>query len=131
MSGHTVSPKTRPSLDPTQALQQATLLERQGRLREAEALCRQILANTRGHFGALHLLSQICHRGRRLAEAIAFNRKALNQRPNSINAPLKLGMALAKAGRADDAIQRYEKALALDPRHLGALEKPGNISPAR
>ena len=125
MTGHIVPPKMRLSLDPTQALQQATLLARQERLREAEALCRKILAAAPSHFEALHLLSELCGRAGRFAEAANFARKALNQRPGSTDALVTLARALAALGRIDEAAGRYRKVLALDPHHLVALNNLG------
>ena len=48
---------------PASALQagfaQASALHRQGKLAEAEAICREVLRQLPNHFGALHLLGLI------------------------------------------------------------------------
>jgi protein O-GlcNAc transferase len=44
-----------------QILEQATILHRTGRLKEAAGLCRQILAIKPDHANSLHLLGEIAH----------------------------------------------------------------------
>ena len=70
---------------------------------------------------------RFCIRAGRRDEAIVLGRKALNQRPNSIDALLTLGTVLAAAGRAAEAIARFEKALAIDPHHTQSLNLLGNL----
>jgi len=122
-----VPPRTRQSLDLPALLRQAVAFDQEGRLAEADALCRRILAAVPDQFDALHVLSHVCERAGRLEEAVAFGRKALNQRPKSVETMKTLGNALARLGRVDEAIARYEKALALDPRHFGVLNNLGMV----
>jgi Tfp pilus assembly protein PilF len=118
---------TQPKLSPAQTVQRAKGLAQQGRWREADALCRKILAAAPDHFEALHVLCHVNHHAGRVGEAIGFGRKALNQRPDSVDAMQTLGYALAAAGRVDEAVARYEKALVREPRHVGLLNNLGGI----
>jgi predicted O-linked N-acetylglucosamine transferase (SPINDLY family) len=86
-----------------------------GRLGEAEALYRQILAVAPQHAGALHLLGVLAHTAGHHAEAVSFIQRALALDPHNPSAHSNLGEACLALERTDEAISHYHRALALDP----------------
>src|SRR5687767_13875908 len=93
----------------------ALQLHRAGNIGEAEAIYRSILAQRPSNADALHLLGMIEHqRGNHVAgesyiqQAVAFNPNDALYHNNLANAQL----ALRKTA---DAIQSYERCLALNP----------------
>lgn len=87
-----------------------------GRLGEAEALYRQILAVQPQHPGALHLLGVLAHTAGQPADAIGFIQQALALDPQNTSAHSNLGEACLALGRTDEAIAHYRRALELDSR---------------
>ena len=61
------------------------------------------------------------------ATAIQVLEEAVAEDPQSADAYSLLGFANRKLGRYDEALVHYERALALDPQHLGALEYLGEL----
>ena len=64
-----------PAQDPAAAalqasFEQASTLHRQGRLAEAERICREVLRQQPNHFGALHLLGLIALDTRHMERAV-------------------------------------------------------------
>ncbi len=98
-----------------------------GRLAEAEALCRAILATDAMQPDALFLLGAIAHRRGRHEEAVARIRTAL--RRNRRNPVYYNALGLAEAGRGwiDRAVAAYREALKLAPRYADAHVNLGNL----
>ena len=86
-----------------------------GRLPEAEALYRQVLAQQPNHADALHLLGMIEGRGGRAAEGLQRIRRAISISPANANYRSSLGGVLALQGQLDDAIAAYRRAVELRP----------------
>ena len=86
-----------------------------GRLREAEHLYRQILAQQPDHFEALHNMGVLAHQVGRNDAAIDFLLRTVRIRPGDAQALGNLGNAYRGAGRLDDAIAAYHRAIALRP----------------
>ena len=63
----------------------------------------------------------------RTDEAIAHFQKALEIKPDYVDARNNLGIALSQKGRADEAIEQYTKALALDPKYAQAHYNLANV----
>src|SRR6185295_4213946 len=87
----------------SKVLQAALAHHQAGRLREAEALYRELLAAEPGNSDALHLLGVAAHQLGRHDEAIVLIEKAIAadaSRPEFHN---NLGEALRALGRAPDA----------------------------
>jgi tetratricopeptide (TPR) repeat protein len=61
-------------------------------------------------------------RANRVADAIEVFKLNTEAYPNSVNVHDSLGDALAAAGRKEDAIKSYEKALSIDPNYASSLE---------
>lgn len=61
-------------------------------------------------------------------EAVALLRKALEKRPNDLDALLCMGDAQAKLGAYDVALKHYERALARSPQMMSALQGAGKAA---
>src|SRR4051794_1610454 len=102
------------------AFQQAVTTYRQGRLEEAEALCRKTLKADGGHVPALHLLGVIGLRKRDPEMALAAFERLLKLQPNSPDVLNNRAMALFDVGRPDAALQSLDRAVALRPDYRDA-----------
>jgi tetratricopeptide (TPR) repeat protein len=109
----------------------------QGKLQEAEAIYRDLIATgTRNHI-VYGNLAALCGMQRRLDEAIELFEKALTMKPNFPDHHYNLGNALKQKGDRNAAIASYNIALQLNPNNpevhnnLGiALKEQGNLTPA-
>src|SRR5260370_34886524 len=90
------------SADPATQFQQGFALHRQGRLNEAEALYRNVLARQPAHFGALPFTGLIHYQRRPLAEAVEWIGRALAGSPASPRAHSNLRLALAQLQRPQE-----------------------------
>jgi predicted O-linked N-acetylglucosamine transferase (SPINDLY family) len=121
----------------SEALTTAVLHHQAGRLREAEATYRQILAADPDHHHAWHLLGVIaCQEGKYQAGVECIQR-ALAHRPDWAVAHYNLGNAWRDQGKLDRAVACYERAiqrkpdLALAHYNLGVIWKDrGNLDAA-
>ena len=115
---------------PQMTLQQALELAAQhlqaGRLRESEALARQVLAHHSDHPDALHLLALIAHQSGHPKPAIELLQRAIKILPKAADLYASLGVMLASMNRFDEAIVQYHQALALNPNHADAHNNLGN-----
>jgi protein O-GlcNAc transferase len=98
-----------------QAFQIAVQRHQAGRLAEAEALYRQILAAQPNHADALHLLGLIAHQAGRYDLAVEWIRKAIAANPSDSYYYLNLGNAMAGSGQFDEAIASYRRAIQIRP----------------
>lgn len=107
------SPET---LSPDQACAEAMLDHRMGRLTEAEAQYRAILAKAPDHADTLHLLGVVAAQTGRYDQAEELIRRAVgvNPQPSFLG---NLGSTLKKRGRLDAALACYQEALTLNPSH--------------
>jgi protein O-GlcNAc transferase len=120
-----------------QRLQEAIDLHRAGRLAQAEASYRRVLAGAPDDPDVLYPLGQLYNQAGRCDEAVACLRRVIAARPRHARAYNTLGMALDELGHADEALDCYRNAVRLDPRgyeahyNLGsALLNPGRIDEA-
>jgi predicted O-linked N-acetylglucosamine transferase (SPINDLY family) len=100
-----------------------------GELVQAAALYREILAQIPWHFDALHLLAIARMQGGEHREAVDLIRKALDVDPGNPNKPAalsNLGIALSETGRPTEALECFERSLALAPRNAETLYNLGN-----
>jgi len=104
-----------PTVTVSQAFALAVAHHEAGRLGEAEALYRQILAAHPDHPAAWQRLSVLVHQAGRLDEAAAACHQALQFKPDFPEAHYNLGTILAQQGRLVDAIPSFRRALALKP----------------
>lgn len=108
------------------AFQQAVAHHRNGRLREAEPLYRQVLQAMPRHADALHLLGVLALQVGQPAAAQGLIEQSLAVRP-SANVWCDLGNALGALGRRADAIAAYRQALVLQPDLAEALCNLGQL----
>jgi tetratricopeptide (TPR) repeat protein len=118
-------------------LEQASGLERLGRLHEAEGLYLSILARDPDQFDALHRVGVIRGCQGRLDDAARLIRRALSRNPRSATAHNDLGNILRALQRPVDAVKSFERAIAEDPgfasahNHLGlAFDAVGDTEQA-
>ena len=104
-----------PEMTLQQGFQLAAEQHAAGRVRDAEAYCRQILKQYPDHIDTLLLLARIAHESRRTAEAIELLRKVVALRPSIPEARSNLGTLLAMTGNFDEAISEFHSALSLRP----------------
>jgi len=107
-------PALRPAASSPDAVFAAALRNHQaGRLTEAEALYRQVLAIDRRHADSLHLLGVVAHQQERPDLAVTLIGKAIAIRANEASYHSNLGNALWKQGRLAAAETSYRRALKL------------------
>lgn len=63
----------------------------------------------------------------RYSEAIAAYQAVLKRDPRNVDAMTHLGLIVAIGGHADDALQTFDRALAIDPRYAPALLYRGQV----
>lgn len=92
----------------------ARAAERMSRTAEAEAICREALAEFPGEREAAVALAGLLLRTGRLGEARAFYERALGLEEGDAAAWCNLGLCLARQGEAERAEASFHKALELD-----------------
>jgi protein O-GlcNAc transferase len=103
----------------------AALLHRQGRMAEAEALCREVVRAQPRHAGALHILGVAAVQAGRPEEAVRLIRKSLAEEPNQPFAHLNLSAALLGLRRFEAALASCDAALRLAPEEALAYYNRG------
>ena len=111
----------------SQALQEALAHHRAGRLREAEALYRQILDQAPQHAYTLSLLGLARHQQGDQGQARDFLRRAIACDPENAGYHVSLGLVDEAARDFDAARHDYEAALRLDPGHTEARFMLGRL----
>ncbi|WP_337442751.1 O-linked N-acetylglucosamine transferase, SPINDLY family protein [Chthoniobacter flavus] len=110
-----------------QAMQIALQHHQSGRLADAEAIYRQILAVEPRHADALHLLGVIAHQVGQHEGAIELIGEAVQLNPNDAAALCNLGEAYRVSGRLEEAIVAYRRALCIQPGQPEACSNLGNV----
>jgi len=117
--------------------QQAVALINQGKLQEAEAIYRELIAAGTGNHIVYGNLAALCVMQGRFDGLIKLLRKALQLKPNYPDAHNNLGIALKEQGDLSGAIASYNTALKLKPNYpdahnnLGiALQEQGDLTAA-
>ena len=107
--------------------QQAVALINRGKLQEAEAIYKDLIANGSKNHIVYGNLAAICGMEGRFDELIKLLNKALEIQPNYPSAHNNLGTALKQQGNIKAAINSYNKALELKPNYPDAHYNLGNI----
>lgn len=110
-----------------EALERAFAVQTEGRLAEADAAYREILAREPRHFDALHLRGVLALQAGHPQQAAELLEQALSvdaARPQAHN---NLGEAQRLLGRMPEAVASYRKALALAPGFADALFNLGGV----
>jgi Tfp pilus assembly protein PilF len=98
-----------------------------GRLPEAQALCRQILALEPQHADALHLLGVIAYDAHQYRLAVGFVNKAIALDGTKACFHNSLGRAYRRLGRFDEAAESQRRAIALNPVFADAHSDLGSV----
>ena len=98
-----------------------------GRLQEAEAHCRQILAENPKDAEAWHMFGVAVARQGAFEVAAAALREALALKPETPRILVDLGAVLAEMSQPTAALSSFERALAVDPRNVVALVSRGRV----
>lgn len=112
--------------DPSELLETGLEHHRGGRLAEAEAVYRDVLANDPENPDALHMLGVIAYQTGRADLAVEMIGGAIAKKPESASCHSNLGLALDALGRAGDAVESFRRALELDPDAADAHSNLGN-----
>ncbi len=108
-----------------EALQYADRCRNDGRLMEAEAVCRQILQAQPNMPEAEHLLGVIAHQNGKLSDAIEHVQRATKLAPQVALFHANLGEMLRLAGRPKLAAEEARRALDIEPKMPAALSNLG------
>jgi tetratricopeptide (TPR) repeat protein len=121
-----IDPRTaEESMPLDQALLQAKHCCREGRLAEAEALCRQVIDAQPATAEAEHILGVIAQRNGKLGEAIEHISRAIAIKPDVVYYHSNLGECYRLAGRIEESIAASRRALEIDPDYPSALNNLG------
>lgn len=113
------------------ALNNALEHHRAGRIAEAEAIYRQILAIDSRHADSLHLLGMIEHQQGHPETGIEMIRRAIAINPNEAAFHSNLGAIFQAQDKLDEAAASFERALALKPDWAEVHSNFGNVLQAQ
>jgi protein O-GlcNAc transferase len=116
-----------PAAQNQQAFFEAMQLHRAGRLPEAEAAYRKLLAQDPNRADASQMLGVVLSQTGRAGEGEALIRRAISLQPGNANVHSNLGFVLVNQGRKEEAVEAFRKAVALRPDFLDALTNLGNV----
>jgi tetratricopeptide (TPR) repeat protein len=108
-------------------IEEALQHHRAGRLAEAEAIYRRILAGNAQHADGLHLLGMVEHQRGRNDTAVALLRRAIAIAPGVAAYHSNLGTILQAQGKLDEAVACFLRALLLQPDWAEIHSNLGNI----
>lgn len=107
-------------------LQQAISAHQRGKLGQAEAIYKEILAIQPEHFDALHLLGTIALQKGYASNAVELIGRAIDIDSSNAAAHSNLASALLGVGQAAEALVHLDTAIQLKPDYLDALFNRGN-----
>jgi len=108
-------------------IEEGMILQRQGRLAEAEKIYTRILKTLPDQFETLQLLAELKMQRHKPGEAFRHMTAAVAARPASADARIHLGHVLRALKRDADALASFDKALAIDPASIDALGNRGDL----
>jgi len=97
-----------------------------GRLAEAEACYRRVLAAQPDHADALNLLGVVAHQTKRHDLAVELISQAIKQNGQNAAYFCNLGIALKNQGKLDEAVTAYRQAIRIKPDLAEAHSNLGN-----
>ena len=107
-----------------ESFNRAVGFHRNGDLAQAERAYREVLANSAGHAGALHLLGVVMLQTGRLASGVELIDKALAIKPDSVEAFNNRGNALQELKRLDEALASLRQGAGAQARVRRGLQQP-------
>jgi TolA-binding protein/predicted O-methyltransferase YrrM len=99
----------------------------QGRLSDAEAICRQLLSTSPSHAIALFLLAGVRARQGDMRDAARLLRRSVDTDPNAATSWFMLGQVQQQLKRHEEAANAYRKAVKLRPDFVDALINLGVV----
>ena len=120
-----MSKSPRPTVDAL--VQQAFALHLAGRMAEAEAAWRAVLARSSKNADALHLLGVLLHQRQDFADALVLLDQAVAISPDFAVAWTNRGLTLAALDRLDEALRSYQTALKRDPNFAQAWTERARV----
>jgi tetratricopeptide (TPR) repeat protein len=99
---------------------------RQGELKKACAIYRQIIAGEAQHLGALHALGLVLLQQGEHAEALTLLAAAMDLDDRHAGVLSDYGYLQALTGHPQDALAAYDRALAIQPDHVAAITRRGH-----
>jgi Tfp pilus assembly protein PilF len=109
-----------------QQVKQALALHQSGRLADAEALYRRVLAQQTNHVAAQHFLGLLLHQAGR-PEGVTLVARSVKGAANNPDFLNNYGTVLRDVGNLDAAAEAFRKAIAQRPDHLGARDNLGSM----
>ena len=98
-----------------------------GRLAQAEAVFRPLLAEDQANPIVLGLMGCIAHQAGKHQQALEYFNKALQRNPNDPYLRFNLGIALVEQGRLEEALAHFRKAIVLNPNYAMAHNSLGRV----
>lgn len=98
---------------------------KQGRFREAHALCHALLELEPENADALHYAGILAHRRGDNTEALRLIERSLERVPDQADWYSNLGIVLRANGQLEAAMEAFRRAIALDPAHQNAHNNLG------
>jgi predicted O-linked N-acetylglucosamine transferase (SPINDLY family) len=108
-------------IDPRESVARGAAFHEAGRLDEAAAIYRQILAHSPENFDAAHLLGVVALQQGRFREAQQLIRVAVGINPHDAGALGNLGLSYLRDGQIESAFRWLTVALKLEPNSISAL----------
>lgn len=110
-----------------QAMELALREQNAGRLQQAESIYRQIVAAIPNHADAWHMLGMLAMQVGQVPAALELIDKSIELFPQQAGYHANRAQVLAAAGRWEEAVEGYRKALSIDPNLIEALNNLGNL----
>ena len=108
-----------------QAIEIVMSLMKEGRFRDADAICHALLELEPNHPDALHYAGVLAHKRNSNDEALDLIRRSLEIVPEQADWYSNLGIVLQSVGRFEAAMEAFRRAIALNPAHQNALNNLG------
>ena len=108
-------------------IEDGMILQRQGKLAEAEKIYARILKVLPDQFETLQLLAELKMQRGKPGEAFRHMSAAVAARPGNADARIHLGHVLRALKRDADALASFEDAARLDPANVDALGNRGDV----
>ncbi|MBU3558524.1 tetratricopeptide repeat protein [Polynucleobacter sp. Nonnen-W13] len=108
-------------------IDQGLAFHQEGRLEEAQAIYQMVLAKEANQFDALQLLGVLLIQTKQFTSALHFLTKALQIKPDYVEALFNRGLALKELHRLEEALASYDKAIAIKLDYAQAYSNRGNV----
>ena len=105
----------------------AIVLSQKNELNKALEYFDKAISLKKGNFKAIYNKLNVLIRLERLEDGIALLRSVTQEYPDHINGWVNLGAILMQRGETDEAVECFDKAIALDPNDFDARFKKGQV----